>query len=184
MTKRLPTAAEMATQIIADAENITLDVVGDIVEAAINSLIAPPLMPFVMAWAVLSIPVRWIDAKLRRGDTSMPEAWYPAVLGTATEDGRFYVGRLLKSNGKVTVADAVRFLVIEREATARDSYADEVLSTAAAREALIDFYEANRTLFDKAVAATGEIAFKAVAGAAGIAGSALKAVAHKIRKGV
>lgn len=183
MMKSRETAAEMAVRIIAQAENITLGAVGDIADAALNSLIAPPLAPFLLAFAAAQIPIRWVEARLNMGSKPMPDDWYPAVLGTATDDGKFFIGRLLKTNGRATIADAVRFLVIEKEAKPRDEYDNEALGVAEAKTALMGYYEANRTLFDKAVAATAGIALKAAEGAVKGAGGAMKAAMHKIRRG-
>lgn len=183
MATQRKTAGEMATEIIARHERITLETVGDIAGAAIDALTIPPAAPFILVGAVALIPLRWVEAKLKSGSVPMPDEWYPSVLGTATEDGRFFVGRLLKNNGRTTIADAVRFLIIEREATPRAEYASEALEPANAKAELIAYYEANRTLFDKAVAATADVAVKAAGGAVGLAGDALKAAAQRIRRG-
>lgn len=183
MTKPRETAVEMATRIIASAENITLQSVGDIADAALTALLAPPAAPFILAWAAAMIPVRWVEAKLKMGSKAMPAEWYPAVLGTATEDGQFFVGRLLKNNNRVTIADAVRFLVIEKEAQPRAEYAAEAMSPDDAKAALVAHYEANRSLFDKAVAGSADLALKAAGAATELATGAVKAGLQKLRKG-
>lgn len=145
-------ADEMAARIVAQSENVSLGTIGSIVDMLLASIVAPPLAPFLIVWAVVSVPLDKLGKRLQRGERRMPEEWFAHVEAKASSDGRFFVGRMLKEKGRVTMDDAMRFVAIEKWATKRERDDELLVHASDARKALMDHYEANRSGFDKAVA--------------------------------
>lgn len=173
------TAVEMAQRIIASKEKVSVETVLDLADIFLASLAFPPAIPFAIVAAAIAIPVERLNNKLQAANHPMPKSWMPAVWGTASDDGRFFVGRLLHTQGSVSISDAIKFLAVEKEATKREQYDTHILSENDAWDQLIAYYKENQTLFDKAVVLVGEGLKLAATGAV----NAFKAATKKIRIG-
>lgn len=183
MTDRLEKPDEMALRLVAQSESTSVETIGIVVDTLLNSIIVPPLAPFLVAWAVISVPMERLQKRLGRGSRRMPLEWLVSVEALAGDDGRFFVGRVLKQKGHATMDDAIRFVAIERTAPQRTGGTGPGMSVDDARAALVAHYDANRTLFDKAVAATGDALGQAVNLSVVAGFSAARAIKHKLDKG-
>ncbi len=177
------TATEMAQRIIAAKERVSVETVLDLTEVFLISLSFPPAIPFALVAAAIAIPLEKLNNKLKTANDPMPKEWYPAVWGTASDDGRFFIGRLLSNGGSVSVSEAMRFLVIEAEATKRKTHDPIALTPGDAKEQLTLYYGANQTLFDKAVVAVGKIVTVAITHSVDTTTNVIKEALKKIRRG-
>lgn len=159
-----------------------VDMVSESIDLGVVAFAFPAAIPFMIGAAAIAVPVSWVAGRLRMADFPMPEEWYPLVLATASRDGRFLVGRLLSAEGRVTASEAIKFLAVEKSAPPRTDVS-VVVSPADARAALAAYYEAERTIFDKAVTLAAGSAVGAVAAVGSFAGAALSVGMRKIRVG-
>lgn len=178
------TPSEMAARLIAEEESLKIEDVFNLVGAAADLLIVPQAAPFLIAGAVIMSPLHNWDKTGKRREVAMPGVWFPHVLAEASADGRFFVGRVLETKkGAFSMADAMQFIAIEKEAPARTDPVLPKVDVYAAKRGLRDYYSANKSAFDKAMTAAGG----AISTAAGVtlraAGDAAKAIHHKLKVG-
>lgn len=174
---------EMAVRLVAEREGISGAAVFNMVEMLLSAVVFPPLAPFLIAGAILQYPLDKLDIRLKRGYRDIPEHWLTNVEARASDDGRFFVGRALKTAGKVSLGDALKFVAIEKTADKREQYAIEGMEPEAAKVALIAYYDENRTIFDKAMTLAGDAIGSTLSGAADAGVAAARAIHQKLRVG-